>query len=575
MTLAIAIGVSAMLVADADGDDVRAGCSSRTTRSIRAASRAAFERGFDATTRFYERTLGWVLRHQRTTLIATHRPRSRSPRSSACIVPKGFFPIEDTGLIIGVSEARARRLVRAHDGAAAGARRRHPATIPTSPRWRRSSAPTAPTSPPTRAASRSRSSRATQRKADAAEIIARLQPEGRQGRRHHALPAVGAGPADRQPPGAHAVPVHARGRRPRRARRVGAQDPGQAQDAAGARATSPPIRRPAACQLALTIDRDTAGRLGVTPQAIDDTLYDAFGQRIVSTIFTQLNLYRVILEVRPEDQSSPDALDAHLRALGDRRRGAAVGVRALRDASARRSSISHQGQFPAVTLSFNTAPGVSLGDAVEAIDQALDRASIRRPASTASSRAPRAAFRESLASEPLLLLAALLTVYIVLGVLYESYIHPHHDLVDAAVGGRGRAAWRSSSATREFGVIALIGVILLVGIVKKNAIMMIDFALEAERDEGMTPEESIFQACLLRFRPDHDDDDGGAPRRAAAGARHGHRRGAAPPARHHHRRRPALLADPDALHDAGHLPVHGAAGARSSATRRSGGRAAT
>ena len=254
----------------------------------------------------------------------------------------------------------------------------------------------------------------------------------------------------------------------------------------------------AGLQLALTIDRDTAGRLGITPQAIDDTLYDAFGQRQVSTIFTQLNLYRVILEVRPEDRSRPEALERiYVRAPS----GDAVPLSAFAHYETKpiALSISHQGQFPSVTLSFNTAPGVSLGEAVDAIHRAS--AELGTPPSVhADFQGAAAAFRESLASEPILLLAALLTVYIVLGVLYESYIHPITILSTLPSAGVG-ALLALLLCNIDFGIIALIGVILLVGIVKKNAIMMIDFALEAEREQRLSPEESIYKACLLRFRP--------------------------------------------------------------------------
>jgi multidrug efflux pump subunit AcrB len=250
--------------------------------------------------------------------------------------------------------------------------------------------------------------------------------------------------------------------------------------------------------LALTIDRDSAGRLGITPQAIDDTLYDAFGQRIVSTIFTQLNLYRVILEVRPEDQQSTDSLS---RIFVRSSTGDAVPLSAFARYETKRAplALSHQGQFPSVTLSFNTAGHASLGAAVKAIEGAI--AEIDPPPGIhAEFQGAAAAFRDSLASEPLLILAALLTVYIVLGVLYESYIHPLTILSTLPSAGVGALLALIVCGT-HFDVIALIGVILLVGIVKKNAIMMIDFALEAERDKGMTPDESIFQACLLRFRP--------------------------------------------------------------------------
>jgi multidrug efflux pump subunit AcrB len=250
--------------------------------------------------------------------------------------------------------------------------------------------------------------------------------------------------------------------------------------------------------MSLTIDRDTASRLGVPLQAVDDTLYDAFGQRQVSTIFTQLNLYRVILEVKPEMQQSPDALaQIYVRSqTGDQ-----VPLSAFTKMSTTVAplSISHQGQFPAVTLSFNTAPGVALGEAVDAI-HAVERKIGLPPGVHADFQGTAQAFSASLASEPALILAALLTVYIVLGVLYESYIHPITILSTLPSAGVG-ALLALMVCRTEFSIIALIGIVLLIGIVKKNGIMMVDFALEAERDQGMTPREAIYQACLLRFRP--------------------------------------------------------------------------
>jgi multidrug efflux pump len=248
----------------------------------------------------------------------------------------------------------------------------------------------------------------------------------------------------------------------------------------------------------LTVDRDSAGRLGVTSQAIDDTLYDAFGQRPVSTIFTQLNLYRVILEVRPEDQKRAEALDhIYVRAAS----GSAVPLSAFARYTTAPVAlvIAHQGQFPSVTLSFDTAPGFALGQAVEAI-RALEADLQYPPGVHATFQGAAQAFRDSLASEPLLLLAAVLTVYIVLGMLYESYIHPLTILSSLPSAGVG-ALLALLATGREFDVIALIGVVLLVGIVMKNAIMMIDFALEAERTRGLDSEQSIFEACRLRFRP--------------------------------------------------------------------------
>jgi multidrug efflux pump len=250
--------------------------------------------------------------------------------------------------------------------------------------------------------------------------------------------------------------------------------------------------------LELDIDRDTASRFGITPQNVDDTLYDAFGQRQVSTIFTQLNQYHVVLENRPKWQLTSDALH-------DLRVKTASGVQAPLDSftSVKQITvpltINHQGQFPAVTFSFNLAPNASLGAAVDEIRQAAK--DLGMPASVETSfQGAAAAFENSLANETALILAALITVYIVLGVLYESYIHPITILSTLPSAGVG-ALVALLICHEDFGIIALIGIILLIGIVKKNAIMMIDFALEAERVEGKGPEEAIYQACLLRFRP--------------------------------------------------------------------------
>jgi len=248
----------------------------------------------------------------------------------------------------------------------------------------------------------------------------------------------------------------------------------------------------------LVIDRSTASRLGITPQLIVDTLYDAFGQRQVSTMFTQLNQYRVVLEVMPEFQSGPQALQfLDIRSLT----GGQVPLNVFTQFSETRTplAISRQGQFPAVTLSFNLAPGMSLGHAVTAIEHA-SRA-IGLPASIRGSfQGTAQAFQASLGNETWLILAALVTVYIVLGILYESYIHPLTILSTLPSAGVG-ALLALMLFDTEFSVIALIGIILLIGIVKKNAIMMIDFALEAERKEGKSPVEAIYEACLLRFRP--------------------------------------------------------------------------
>ena len=310
-------------------------------------------------------------------------------------------------------------------------------------------------------------------------------------------------------------------------------------------------------QARLVVDRNTASRLGILPSSIDQTLYDAYGQRQVSTIFTQLNQYHVVLEVKPGFSTDPNDL-AHLyirTGMGAGAAGLVSGGSATNQAFGASSSsasalaptgaggavssaiastslingqvasstafpsggqvpldafthvelknvpitVNHQGQFPVVTLSFNLAPGASLGDGVEAVNRVRDQVGL--PASIqASFQGTAEAFQTSLANEPILILAALVTVYIVLGVLYESYIHPVTILSTLPSAGVG--ALLALFITRsDFSVIALIGIVLLIGIVKKNAIMMIDFALEAERNEHMSPLDSIYQACLLRFRP--------------------------------------------------------------------------
>ncbi len=248
----------------------------------------------------------------------------------------------------------------------------------------------------------------------------------------------------------------------------------------------------------LVIDRDTASRLGVTPQNIDDTLDDAFGQRQVSTMFTQQNQYHVVLEVSPRFQRNPQSLDnIYVKSSN----GTQVPLSTFTHFEPQRGSlaINHQGQFPSTVISFNIAPGKSIGDAVAVVNQV--KKDLELPASVnAEFQGSAAAFEASLSNEPLLILAALIVVYIVLGVLYESYIHPITILSTLPSAGVG-AILSLMLFHVDLSVIALIGIILLIGIVKKNAIMMIDFALEAEREGGMTPEEAIYQACLLRFRP--------------------------------------------------------------------------
>ena len=251
-------------------------------------------------------------------------------------------------------------------------------------------------------------------------------------------------------------------------------------------------------QAYLNIDRDTAARLGVTPASIDNSLYNAFGQRLISTIFTQTSQYRVVLEVKPEYKLGPQALnDIYVTSsTGQQIPISTVATVIEKPASL---AINHIGQFPATTISFNLGAGYSLGDAVKAIERTEQEMGV--PASIRTGfQGAALAFRASLTNTLFLILAAIVTMYIVLGVLYESYIHPITILSTLPSAGVG-ALLALLLSRNDLGIIAIIGIILLIGIVKKNAIMMIDFALDAERKLGMPPREAIYQACLLRLRP--------------------------------------------------------------------------
>jgi multidrug efflux pump len=248
----------------------------------------------------------------------------------------------------------------------------------------------------------------------------------------------------------------------------------------------------------LVIDRDTASRLGVTASAIDQVLYDAFGQEEVSTMYTALNQYFVVMEVDPKYQLSPDALNGIFVKSST---GSMVPLSTFAHYEEKRTSlqVNHQGQFPAVTLTFNLAPNVALGTAVTALEKV--QAQMNMPSAIQPTfQGTAQAFQDSLKNEPYLIAAALIAVYIVLGILYESLIHPLTILSTLPPAGVGAILALMLTGT-ELSVIALIGVILLIGIVIKNAIMMIDFALQAEREEGLPPIEAIYQASLLRFRP--------------------------------------------------------------------------
>jgi hydrophobe/amphiphile efflux-1 (HAE1) family protein len=254
----------------------------------------------------------------------------------------------------------------------------------------------------------------------------------------------------------------------------------------------------AGLQLNVNMDRDTAGRMGITASAIDQTLYDAYGQTFVAVFYTQINQYHVVLEVKPEYQKGPESINSlYVKSAA----GTQVPLGALVSESASNTSLSvnHQGQFPSVTLSFNLAANASLGQAIDAVHGA--ERDMKLPASVIASFSGTAqAFKDSMSSELWLVIFALVTVYIVLGMLYESYIHPITILSTLPSAGVGALLALILTRT-EFDVIALIGIILLIGIVKKNAIMMVDFAIEAERNEGLEPKEAVRQACVQRFRP--------------------------------------------------------------------------
>ena len=495
MTLAIAIGISALL--------------SLTLTAMMAAwilkphdphhkpniVVRGFDRGFSGVTRFYERTLGFVLRHQTATLLVTVGTVAVTVLL-AIHVPKGFFPIEDTGMIVAVTEAAPdvsfSKMMELQQRAG-DVLLKDPAIATVA------SFIGADGSNPTQ--NNGRFSIALKdrgdRDDDVQAIIARLQPQ---------LAQLEGLSVYLQPVQDLTVDTHVA----RTQYQYTIEDPDPAELAEWTPKLLEEMRhlpelrdvasdaQAGGLELHLVVDRDTASRLGISLQVLDDTLYDAFGQRIVSTTFTQLNQYRIILEVRPEDRETTESLDRlYVRAAS----GEPIPLSVLCRFEPRQTAlvIDHEGQFPSVTLSFNTASGISLGDAVVAIDKAAEKLQ-PPPAMAMKFQGAAAVFRESLASEPILILAALIVVYIVLGVLYESYIHPITILSTLPSAGVG-AILALEITGLPFDVISLIGIVLLIGIVKKNAIMMIDFALEAERDEHLPPEESIFKAAMLRFRP--------------------------------------------------------------------------
>jgi multidrug efflux pump len=450
----------------------------------------ASERLFTAVLHVYERALGWVLKHQPVTLLVTLATMAATVFLYAK-VPKGFFPQQDTGRLNGSIQADQDTSFQAMQKKLAAFIKivmEDPAVESATGFLGGSSSSGrmfVALKPP------------GERDATADQVIARLR-----GKITH-------------------VPGAALYLQPVQDVRVGGRMGGaqyqytlQADDARELFSWAPRILRAfrqvkeladvnsdqqdKGLQASLAIDRATASRLGITPQAIDATLYDSFGQRPVSTMYTSLNQYHVVLEVDPQFWQNPSGLRYVYVKTTD---GKLVPLSAFTryETSTAPLSVNHSGQFPSVTISFNLPPGVALGEAVDAIQAA--ETEMRLPATIRGSFSGTAqAFQESLAGEPILIAAALLTVYIVLGVLYESLIHPVTILSTLPSAGVG-ALLALLLTGYDLSVMALIGIILLIGIVKKNAILMIDFAIEAERKEGLGPEEAIFKACLLRFRP--------------------------------------------------------------------------
>ena len=453
------------------------------------------QRVFDRTIAFYGRTLRWVLGHRQATLVVAAATLVVTILLYM-VVPKGFFPVEDTGLIIGVSEAA------------------QSVSFPAMAEYQQALTRVILKDPAVEnlssfigidgTNSTLNSGRISinlkpleERKVSASEVIRRLQPE---------LAKVEGIALYMQP--VQDLTVDARLSRTQFQYTI--EDP----DAKELYAWAPKLvealrlrpelrdvssdQQDQGLRLNVAIDRGTASRFGILPSLVDNTLYDAYGQRMVSTIFTQLNQYRVILGVKRDYSQDPSKLGTiYLRGSG----GGQVPLGAITQVSETTGPllISRQGQFPSVTVSFDSQRGSSLGKSVEAVQDAAEKLQLP-PSISGSFQGTVQAFRVSLASEPLLILAALVTVYIVLGILYESYIHPITILSTLPSAGVGAIFALLVSGT-EFSVIALIGIILLIGIVKKNGIMTVDFALDAERREGKSPVDAIYQACLLRFRP--------------------------------------------------------------------------
>jgi multidrug efflux pump len=453
------------------------------------------ERVFQRVIAFYGRTLAWVLQHQTGTLLVAVATLA-STVLLYIAVPKGFFPVQDTGVILGISEAPQ----TVSFPAMAERQQVLSAEILKDPAVESLSSFIGIDGTNTTLNSgriQINLKPLEERGLSASEVILRLQPQLNkiEGIRLYLQPVQDLTVEDRVSRTQYQYTLEDADAKelaewvPRFVDRLAALP--ELRDVAS-------DQQNAGLQIRITLDRTTASRLGITPQMLDDALYDAFGQRQISTMFTQLNQYRVVLEANPGQYQRPEDLqNIYVRSAA----GGSVPLSAFTRLETIPSplAINHQGQFPTATLSFNLTPGASLGDAVKAIELARQDMDIP-PSLKAGFQGTAQAFGASLTNTPLLILAAVLTVYILLGVLYESYIHPITILSTLPSAGVG-ALLSLMLCRTDFSVIALIGIILLIGIVEKNAIMMIDFALEAERKGGLPPEEAIYQASLLRFRP--------------------------------------------------------------------------
>jgi multidrug efflux pump subunit AcrB len=449
---------------------------------------------FDGMVRFYDRGLQWVLRHQFLTLLPTIGLLVLTGVLYVAI-PKGFFPQEDTGFIFGEADAR-------QDMSFAGM---SSLMLQLIDKIRQDPAVESVTG--FAGATGGNASESTgrmniqlkpfeERTASADQVIARLRRVTAQ------VPGVKFFMQSGQD-------INVGGRLSRTQYQYTLTDT----DISELNAWAPKVEHAmsqlpglqdvasdqqiAAPHVDIEIDRDAAARLGITPQLIDDTLYDAFGSRVVGDMFTSTNQYWIILEVQPQFQTDASVLSKLYVVAGSARVPLSTFAHFVDKVEP--LSVNHQGQFPAVTLSFNLAPGTALGEAVDRINQM--RVDLKAPGTLQGAfQGTAQAFQASLSSTPLLVAAAILVVYIVLGVLYESYIHPVTILSALPSAGVGALVWLLLFGY-DLSVIAIVGVVLLIGIVKKNAIMMIDFALEAERNHGKSPVEAIHEACLLRFRP--------------------------------------------------------------------------